>query len=261
MIYYPVSNTTSNNFWNMTGLYWYVQEHQLLVPYYRIEEEYVWDINTSWYNLNNEVSESLSNDFYCQNMETTVYQSNASQLLINQYWMWDTFSPHEHDNDSDLVYKLNNFKTFDDIKHVVRQSNPNATKEDIYDKLLTPFKHDKVKIWSPTQHKFKINYICRYEGCDKTFTKTWNLLDHVRMHEGIKPYKWKLCSKEFTQKGNLKKHNFIQHSNVSLYDRKKFIWSICSRVYTERYNLNVSSKLFECWIKISIFLLKFIREF
>jgi hypothetical protein len=31
-------------------------------------------------------------------------------------------------------------------------------------------------------------YTCLYEGCDKEFTRTWSILDHVRMHVGIRPY-------------------------------------------------------------------------
>jgi len=34
----------------------------------------------------------------------------------------------------------------------------------------------------------RIVYACKYEGCDKEFARTWNALDHVRMHEGVKPF-------------------------------------------------------------------------
>ena len=32
-------------------------------------------------------------------------------------------------------------------------------------------------------------YICKYSGCNREFTRTWSILDHVRMHEGVRPYK------------------------------------------------------------------------
>lgn len=34
-------------------------------------------------------------------------------------------------------------------------------------------------------------YICKYNNCNKEFTRTWSIIDHVRMHEGVRPYKCK----------------------------------------------------------------------
>ena len=115
-----------------------------------------------------------------------------------------------------------NFETYKQIKKVAKNINPDISKEEIYEKLLKPFQHEKVKIWDSVQSRFKISYVCKYDECEKEFTKTWNLLDHVRMHEGIKPFGCQICGKAFTQKGNLKKHNVIQHSAKSLKERKKF---------------------------------------
>ncbi|CAI2378592.1 unnamed protein product [Moneuplotes crassus] len=50
-------------------------------------------------------------------------------------------------------------------------------------------------------------YVCKFKGgCHKEFERSWNLLDHYRMHEGIKPYSCPICQKKFTQKGNMNKH-------------------------------------------------------
>ncbi|CAI2372565.1 unnamed protein product [Moneuplotes crassus] len=50
-------------------------------------------------------------------------------------------------------------------------------------------------------------YVCQYKGvCKKEFERSWNLLDHCRVHMGIKPYTCPICNKKFTQKGNLNKH-------------------------------------------------------
>ena len=62
-------------------------------------------------------------------------------------------------------------------------------------------------------------YVCKYEGCNKKFGKTWNFLDHARMHEGYKPYSCEDCGKSFTQKGNLFKHQ-RQHRNPTVRGRK-----------------------------------------
>ncbi|CAI2375469.1 unnamed protein product [Moneuplotes crassus] len=47
---------------------------------------------------------------------------------------------------------------------------------------------------------------CRYQNCAKIFTRTWNFIDHARMHLGIKPYRCSLCGAQFTQKCNLNSH-------------------------------------------------------
>ena len=49
-------------------------------------------------------------------------------------------------------------------------------------------------------------YICKYEGCNKTFTKTWNLVYHFRLHTKEKPFECKNCNKKFSQKCNLSRH-------------------------------------------------------
>ena len=41
-------------------------------------------------------------------------------------------------------------------------------------------------------------YICKYEGCSKEFTRTWSIIDHVRMHEGVRPYVCKFCSRSYS---------------------------------------------------------------
>ena len=103
-----------------------------------------------------------------------------------------------------------------------------------------PYRYEKIKNWDEHQNKCRISYVCKYEGCNKDFNKTWNLLDHVRMHEGIKPFVCDIWAKSFTQKGNLKKHNIVQHSSDSLEQRKKYKWDHWDKSYTERYNLIVS---------------------
>ena len=172
----------------------------------------------------------------------------ASEINMNQwpalddYWLWDQFNTKgESVQRPSLKRDLakSNFENYKQLRKAAIQSNPEITKEEIYEELLKPFQHEKVKIWDQSLSRFKISYICRYDGWDKEFTKTWNMLDHVRMHEGIKPHTCQIWGDAFTQKGNLKKHNLIQHSSKSLKERKKFQCSFCNRRYTERYNLMV----------------------
>ena len=83
-------------------------------------------------------------------------------------------------------------------------------------------------------------YICKHKECGKEFLRTWNLLDHARMHWGIKPFEWEFCCKKFTQKWNLKKH-LQKHNNPSIESRRKYQCKICESKFTERYNYKVLS--------------------
>lgn len=71
---------------------------------------------------------------------------------------------------------------------------------------------------------------------------TWNMLDHARMHKGVKPYKCPHCSKTFTQKGNMRKHSKL-HLTPHVDARRKYRCSICNGGFTEKYNLMVGSLL------------------
>jgi uncharacterized Zn-finger protein len=45
---------------------------------------------------------------------------------------------------------------------------------------------------------------CKY--CDKTFTKNFDMQQHVRSHTGEKPFQCIVCGRGFAQKSNVKKH-------------------------------------------------------
>lgn len=143
-------------------------------------------------------------------------------------WQW---SPVPSEN------KLH-FENLEQVKQVIGTFNPNMTKDEMYDEMLKHYQYQKYVEIDEVTHKEKVTYICKYNEWNKVFTKTWNLLDHVRMHEGIRPFQCKHCPKSFTQKGNLKKHQ-IQHTIATLKERKRFKCHICNKGYTEKYNLEV----------------------
>ena len=85
-------------------------------------------------------------------------------------------------------------------------------------------------------------YKWKYKDCNKIMERTWNMIDHARMHQGIKPYKCDKWGRWFTQKGNMRKHTKLHLTN-NVDQRRKYPWEFCGKLYTEKYNLMVS-KLF-----------------
>ena len=57
--------------------------------------------------------------------------------------------------------------------------------------------------------------------CSKQFNKGWSILDHVWMHENIRPFKCEHWEGSLTQKWNLKKYN-RRHFATKLRERKRF---------------------------------------
>lgn len=80
------------------------------------------------------------------------------------------------------------------------------SKSDMNLELLKEYEYETKTRIEAGDDKPTIVYVCKYKNCSKEFTRTWNILDHARMHKGIKPYQCDFCSKGFTQKGNLRKH-------------------------------------------------------
>lgn len=83
-------------------------------------------------------------------------------------------------------------------------------------------------------------YICKYDNCNKIFTKTWNLVSHFRVHTNEKPYRCPECKKLFTQRSNLSRHMSI-HCKGSSKDKIMNKCPECPRKYSSKYNLNVST--------------------
>ena len=92
----------------------------------------------------------------------------------------------------------------------------------------------------PNTGKEAATFVCKYEGnCNQEFLRSWNLLDHIRMHYNIRPYECQYCNFKFTQKGNLNKH-MLKHLVPNVKDRKKFKCEECNKSYTKRSNYMVS---------------------
>ena len=71
------------------------------------------------------------------------------------------------------------------------------------------------RVFNSKTFKFDLSIKCLINGCGKTFNKSCNIKDHIRLHTGIKAFKCNDCGKTFSQKGNLKKHYDLMHLNKS----------------------------------------------
>jgi hypothetical protein len=84
-----------------------------------------------------------------------------------------------------------------------------------WNKLLShpcSIQHD----YNPITKRMNKVITCLYDGCSKKFTKTWNILDHFKIHTGNKPFPCYGCNRLFSQKGNLTKHLKL-HMNCDEY--------------------------------------------
>jgi KRAB domain-containing zinc finger protein len=86
---------------------------------------------------------------------------------------------------------------------------------------------------SPKRRKSK-TYQCNFENCEMIFPKKCILDDHIRAHNGEKPYVCNVCKKGFTQLGNLKNH---EKNHIS--KPKTFNCELCPKTFTSKSYLNV----------------------
>ncbi|KAJ9581617.1 hypothetical protein L9F63_023200 [Diploptera punctata] len=82
--------------------------------------------------------------------------------------------------------------------------------------------------------------------CKKSFTRKFNLVEHLRIHRNEKPFKCSACGKSFIRKPHLKTH-IGTHDN-----EKRFICNLCDKSYTRKSSLNIhlryhsNEKSFRC---------------
>ena len=141
-----------------------------------------------------------------------------------------------------ILFYLNDsiiYKAFHDIFHrnIIQNQSSLTNLANLEQLKNYPYSAEYQR--NPRNGKMMIVYKCEYDGCGKEFLRTWNLLDHIRMHFGERPFTCQFCGKGFTQRGNMRKH-LQQHYLPALTQRRKYKWAHCESSFTERYNFRVS---------------------
>ncbi|XP_078583929.1 LOW QUALITY PROTEIN: uncharacterized protein LOC144866438 [Branchiostoma floridae x Branchiostoma japonicum] len=85
----------------------------------------------------------------------------------------------------------------------------------------------------------------RCEVCSKQFSQPGDLKRHMRMHTGQKPYRCEVCSKQFSQPGNLKRHIQIHTGE------KSHRCEVCGKQFSANYlarhmRTHTGEKLYRC---------------
>ena len=110
-------------------------------------------------------------------------------------------------------------------------------KSDADQMLFDNHPHEIFCVINPKTGRFVKRFRCCARDWLKIFKKQSNFRDHIRSHNGIKPYKCNQCDKDFTQKGNLDKHLRKHNLSGTLQSRKIHECPICKRKFTEKYNM------------------------
>ena len=93
-------------------------------------------------------------------------------------------------------------------------------------------------------------FVCRYNGCGKTFVEKSNVKKHEMIHTGVKPFAcgWKNCNKKFLRKQNRDIH-VRRHMGVKPYACE---WKYCKKKFVtssdkiKHYRIHTGEKPFIC---------------
>ncbi|KAE9412831.1 hypothetical protein Angca_003768, partial [Angiostrongylus cantonensis] len=62
-------------------------------------------------------------------------------------------------------------------------------------------------------------YVCDWEGCEKTFTTSGLLEDHLNSHKGVKPYSCRSCGISFSARSRFAVH-LSKYHRMSIRDHR-----------------------------------------
>jgi uncharacterized Zn-finger protein len=95
--------------------------------------------------------------------------------------------------------------------------------------LLTEFKPGKASSTSNGKSASKKVHACPFEGCDRKFTRLYNVKSHLICHSGERPHACTACPSSFRRKHDLQRHFRTTHSNI-----RPWTCATCSRSFARR---------------------------
>ena len=161
------------------------------------------------------------------------FQEGVFQKLYHSFCMW----PDVATNQIPLSYDSNQSQINLSQKTLVKQNQSTSFKNILENKKFPEKvgvdtkhrKRDMVNYDVLKGHKYEIRenpdkskcinkriYICKYDNCNRVFSKTWNMVSHFRVHTNEKPYKCDICHKTLSQSSNLNRHVLKHESDKKL---------------------------------------------
>lgn len=120
------------------------------------------------------------------------------------------------------------------LKRHLQVHNPNRPKIkcDLCSKSFT--RQDSLEAHVKAAHSKLRPYVCTYEGCNKAYSNSSQLLQHSRLHTGGKPYQCNFCDKSFAFANEHKEHI----RDVHIYSNSHKC-SYCHKVYSTEEELSL----------------------
>ena len=143
---------------------------------------------------------------------------SSSLVCKNEEKLEETHIKKEslYKNESTLVQSIETHKSLELKPHEVDNSQYFEKKmlEGISGDMF-----DIIEAWNPETNRMNSHYKCLFRGCNNYFKKVSNFRNHFKKHTGVKPFVCTFCSRSFSQKGNLHRHEECMH--LKLYQSKQ----------------------------------------
>ena len=120
------------------------------------------------------------------------------------------------------------------LKRHLQVHNPNRPKIrcDLCTKSFT--RQDSLDAHVKAAHSKLRPYVCTYEGCNKAYSNSSQLLQHSRLHTGGKPYQCSFCDKSFAFANEHKEHVRDVHTDTTAHK-----CSYCHKVFSSEEELSL----------------------